>query len=226
MEILVDSLNKDTTNEDEMDELVRDVRVRFESQKAPPEITKKSDPSDALQKALAANGGGPTRKKKSSPPPVMWFGLIGTRHGVKWITANVMEAHEAATKKKCKIHQVYSTREEAEAWLEEEDSDEAIPDHLPRSQRIGESDNDSSVPDSRVSHRQAKNKARKKQRMREAKKSKDSKEEKAKKSARSRSQKKKPHKQHKQDDDSGSSSNGSDSEDGSSDSESMSSSSS
>jgi hypothetical protein len=43
MEFLVGSLNKDTANEDEMDELVRDIRVRFEPQKphlrVPREVT-------------------------------------------------------------------------------------------------------------------------------------------------------------------------------------------
>jgi hypothetical protein len=184
MGISVGTLNKDTANEDGMDELVRDIRVQFEPQKPSPESTKRSDSADALRKALAANTtGGPTRKKESSPPPSMWFGLIGTRHGVKWITADAMEAHRAATKKQCKIHQVYSTREEAEARLEEEDSDETASGHLPGSQKTDELDDDSSVPD-RVAQRQAKNKARrarKKQQMKEAKKSKDLKEEKAKK---------------------------------------------
>jgi hypothetical protein len=80
--------------------------------------TPNGGPKDDLCKALAATTGGPTRKAKNIAPPVLWFGLIGA-HEVKRITLDPVEANAAAAEPKCRICQVYFTKEEAEAWLEE-----------------------------------------------------------------------------------------------------------
>jgi hypothetical protein len=89
----VESMNEDGTDEEEMEELSRDVRVKFKSRTSPLAKSKARGEGGTtydrrkaraeiydLRKALAASSGGHL-KKKSPPAPILWFGMIG-KHGI------------------------------------------------------------------------------------------------------------------------------------------------
>jgi hypothetical protein len=67
--LLVEAMNEDANNADKMEELARDLRVKFEPLKACSKESKtsKTDDTDVLCKALAATG--TSKKHKSTPPP-------------------------------------------------------------------------------------------------------------------------------------------------------------
>jgi hypothetical protein len=171
MSHLVQGMNDDTTDKEEMNELARDLRVTFiEPSKEPPRNTKAphKDSTEKPRKALVADSLG-TKKQKATIPE-LWFGMIQTKRGDKWLTSNPAEADRAAAKKGSRIDQVFHNQGEAEAWLDsrEEDSEDEteIPNLIPC--RGYESD-DSSVPPSdcnksgrrKLARRQAKKQAQK-----------------------------------------------------------------
>jgi hypothetical protein len=157
----------------------------IEPSKEPPRNTKASphkDSTEKLRKALAADSLG-TKKQKVTIPE-LWFGMIQTKRGDKWLTSNPAEANRAAAKKGSRRDQVFHNQGEAEAWLDSRDEDSEdeteIPNLIPP--RRGYESDDSSVPPSdcnksgrrKLARRQAKNqaqKARKRQSAREAVKS-------------------------------------------------------
>jgi hypothetical protein len=174
---LVQTMNEDGSDEEEMEELSRDVRVKIA---APTPTQAKKKPSAAsetydLRKALAASSGGPS-KKKSPPAPVLWFGMVG-KQGMRWVTSNPTEAHHTISKKHCRIEKVFQTQVEAEAWLDEEEP--MMPDLVPRDLAQGDSDSDDESSDSKVEKASAKaNRIRKKKQDRKARKRKEKKESK------------------------------------------------
>jgi hypothetical protein len=141
MERLVKTMNEGAADTGEREELSHDLLVQFkppEAQFTKPQ-SKADDPDDTgdLSKALAAAGGS-SRKKKDAPAPKLWFGMIGKKEA-KWIASDPTEAHKAASKAHCRIHQVFHLQHEAEEWLEndKDSDDDKVPKH--------ESD-DASVP--------------------------------------------------------------------------------
>jgi hypothetical protein len=125
MSHLVQGMNDGTTDKEEMNELARDLRVTFiEPSKEPPRNTKASphkDSTEKLRKALAADSLG-TKKQKATIPE-LWFGVIQTKRGDKWLTSNPAEANRATAKKGSRIDQVFHDQGEAEAWLDSRDED-------------------------------------------------------------------------------------------------------
>jgi hypothetical protein len=114
----VDAMDMDMSDEEEMEDLSRDVRVKFASQTTSLAEEKASAESELydLRKALAASSGG-SSKKKSSPSPVLWFGMVG-RQGIRWITSDSSKAYGMTSKTYCRIEEVFLTRADAEAWME------------------------------------------------------------------------------------------------------------
>jgi hypothetical protein len=254
MSHLVQGMNDDVTDKEEMNELARDLRVKFADPSTELPRSKKASPqkgsSEYLRKALAADSGS---RMPKAPAPELWFGMIHTKRGDKWVTPNLTEATTATTEKGCRMEHIFKNQGEAEAWLtgdDESDNDEDIPGLTPRHGQPPYESDDSSDPGSdcnrsgrrKLARRQAKKqaqKARKRQAAREAVKSSGHKSEKKKpqKSSSSRGGKKKPqksgrsskkqtrHKSNYSSDPSSSSSSGSesDSEDDSNDSSSTSS---
>ena len=181
----IDAMNEDVTDEEEMEELSRDVRVKFASRTTPLAKSRAGAESDSygrrkadvesasydLRKALAASSGGHV-KKKSPPVPVLWFGMVG-KLGMRWVTSNPAEAHAAVLKKRCRIEEVFQTRSDAEAWIEEED-----PIPARRARQDSESDDGSVSPkvdekaSAKANRRQKKNQVRKARRKKGGKKSK------------------------------------------------------
>ena len=181
----VEAMTEDVTDEEELEELSRDVRVQF-TPRTPPlanhEAGAGSDTYDhrqaraensVLRKALAASSGGHL-KKKSPPVPVLWFGMIGNL-GMRWITSNAVEAHETVSRSRhCRIEEVFHLETDAEAWVEEED---LIPTRRPRQDR--DSDTENSVPEveekgkAKANRRRKKNQVRKARRQKERKEAKD-----------------------------------------------------
>jgi hypothetical protein len=189
MTLLVDTMNEDGSDGGEMEELSRDVRVKFVSPTPAPVKNKPSASSTTydLRKALAASSGGPSKKKKSPPAPVLWFGMVG-KQGMRWITSNPMEAHNTISKKHCRIEKVFQTQAEAEAWLDEEEP--MIPALIPRDlsqcdSSDSEDEDDSSVSEADKASAKA-NRLKKKKQNRKARKKKESKEAKAKTKKKSR----------------------------------------
>jgi hypothetical protein len=138
----VQTISEDSADVEEMEELSRDVRVKFASRT--PTLAKnrtrgESDSYDLRKSLAASSGAGPSRKKSAPPAPSLWFGMIGKK-GMRWITSNPSEAHDTMSKKHCRIGEVFQTQAEAEAWIEGE---EEIPDLVPRYD--SDSDDDSSV---------------------------------------------------------------------------------
>jgi hypothetical protein len=211
MTLLVDTMHEDESDEEEMEELSRDVRVKFASPTPTTQAKNKKKPSEAsethdLRKALAAASGGRT-KKKNPPAPVLWFGMIG-KLGMRWVTSDPTEAHKTVAKKHCRIDKVFQTRAESEAWLDEAWLDEEVmPDLMPRKLAGYESDSDSDSDgdgfrDSKVDKASAKADRIKKKKARRRKAKKESKTA-AKKKARKPSPKRPSKKgRHKSDDES------------------------
>jgi hypothetical protein len=72
MTLLVQTMHENESDEEEMEELSRDVRVQFASP-TPTQAKKKPSPASDnhdLRKALAASSGGPA-KKRNPPAPVL-----------------------------------------------------------------------------------------------------------------------------------------------------------
>jgi hypothetical protein len=167
----VDAMNEDMSDEEEMEALSRDVRVKFVSPTSAPAKEKASDESDLydLRKALAASSGGRS-KKTSSSTPVLWFGMVG-KQGIRWVTSSSSEAYDTISKKYCRIAQVFQTRADAEAWMEKEE-----PTLTLRPGQDHDSDDESSVPEvdekvsAKVERRRKKNQVRKARRRKEKKK--------------------------------------------------------
>ena len=152
----VEAMVEDATDEEEMEELSRDVRVKFTSRTQLPPNRRKADaetdtydPSktsttldrEGLRKSLAAYSGGHSRKE-SSPVHVLWFGMVG-KQGARWVTSSPSEANDTVSKKQCRIGEVFHTRAAAEGWLEKE---EHIPTRRPK--QTSDSDDKSSVHES------------------------------------------------------------------------------
>jgi hypothetical protein len=165
----VDTMAEDVTDEEEMEELARDVRVKFPAGTGSDSYDhrKARAENSVLREALAASSGGRS-KKKSPPVPVLWFGMIGT-FGMRWITSNSVEAHEMVSRaKQCRIEEVFHLKADAEAWVEEE---ELGPMCRPRPDRDSESG--SSVPEvdekasAKANRRRKKNQVRKARRQKE-----------------------------------------------------------
>jgi hypothetical protein len=193
MALLVGTMNEDGSDEGEMEDLARDVRIRFTSPTPAPGKNKPSVASETydLRKALAASSGGPSKKKKSPPAPVLWFGMV-SKQGMRWVTANSTEAHSTVSKKHCRIEKVFQTQAESEAWLDEawlEKEEPTGPNLIPSD--LARDDSDSDEDDSSVSEvdkASAKaNRLKKKKQNRKARRKKEKKESEAK-------AKKKPHK--------------------------------
>jgi hypothetical protein len=95
MSHLVQGMSNDLTGQDEMDELARDLRVKFVEPLKEQPNTKKASPArnstDDLRKTLAADSLG--TKKKKVMPPELWFGVIHTKKGNRWATLNPAEAY-------------------------------------------------------------------------------------------------------------------------------------
>jgi hypothetical protein len=121
---LVQGMNDDFTDQDEMEELARDLRVKFAEplhDKEEPRTKKAMSnvkTTDGLRKALAADGF--IARKKKSATPELWFGVIHIKKGDRWVTLNPTEAN-AATSKGCRIDRLFHAQTEAEAWLEEDE---------------------------------------------------------------------------------------------------------
>jgi hypothetical protein len=166
----VDAMNEDRSDEEEMEELSRDVRVKFAPRSTSLAEEKTSAESELydLRKALAASSGG-SSKKKSPPSPNLWFGMVG-KQGIRWITSNSSEAYDTISKMHCRIEEIFLTRADAEAWMEKEESTPT-----PRTRHDQDSDNGSSAPeiDEKVSakakRRRKKNQVRKARRRKEKK---------------------------------------------------------
>jgi hypothetical protein len=154
MALLVGTMNEDGSDEGEMEDLARDVRIRFASPTPAPGKNKPSVACETydLRKALAASSGGPSKKKKSPPAPVLWFGMVG-KQGMRWVTANPAEAHSTVSKKHSRIEKVFQTQAESEAWLDEawlEKEEPTSPNLIPRD-LLARDDSDSDEDDSSVS---------------------------------------------------------------------------
>jgi hypothetical protein len=143
-------MNKDATNEDEMEELAQDLRVRFEPPMASPEKTKKDkrDPSDDLRKALATNTGGPTRKKKDFPSlfcgldlSELWVVFDGF-HLTRWRQTRLPRERN----EKCIKYMVLEWRQKPGLKKKGVKMKEFLP-LLKNQDDSNESDSDSSVPD-------------------------------------------------------------------------------
>jgi len=147
MSQLVQTMNEEITDGGELEELSRDLRVKFKEPRAqvhslPSRTPRMHDPdsTEVLRKALAATG---VSKKKPPPAPTLWFGMIGKQE-VKWITLDPITAHAAAAKTYGRIHQVFHTKEEAEEWLDEDEGSEDNRARAPLSEHHGNYDSDSS----------------------------------------------------------------------------------
>jgi hypothetical protein len=171
----VDAMNEDMSDQEEMEELSRDVRVQFAPHTTSPAKEKASVESELydLRKALAASSGGSSRKKSPSSPN-LWFGMVG-KQGVRWITSNSSEAYDTISKMHCRIAEIFLTRADAEAWMEKEASTPT-----PRIGHDQDSDNESSAPevDEKVSAKAKR--LRKKNQVRKARRQKEKKVSKAK----------------------------------------------
>jgi hypothetical protein len=177
---LVDTMNDDAeSDEEEMERLSRDVRVKFASPVPQQAKDKAGASSNAdLRKALAASSGSGPSKTKSPPVPVLWFGMVGKK-GMRWVSSNPTEAHDTISKKHCRIEKVFQTRVEAEAWLDEEEI--MIPDLVPMDPaRYDDSDSDDAINESKVERTSAReNRIQKKKQARKARRRKEKEDSKA-----------------------------------------------
>jgi hypothetical protein len=138
MSRLVMTMNETGSDQDELEELSRDLRVRFQAKVQTSEPT-----ADDLQKTLAAKTGG----LKATPKPRLWFGMRTKtidRSGKtdRWITSDPIIANDAATRPGCSIAQVFHSREEAEDWTKDDDGPMSglHPQRMKRGLLNGESD--------------------------------------------------------------------------------------
>jgi hypothetical protein len=218
----VDAMNEDMSDEEEMEELSRDVRVKFAPKTlslAEAEARAKSELYD-FRKALAASSGGSSKKKSSPTSPVLWFGMVG-RQGVRWITSDSSKAYDLNSNKNCRIDKVFLNRADAEAWMEKEEPNRPVQDH--------DSDHESSAPEDEEKESPKAKRRRKKNQARKARKQEEKKASKAEKKLKPRkTDERRPSRKgrHKSNDDSDPSDSSDDSSDESSQSDSSSSSSS
>jgi hypothetical protein len=170
----VAAMNDDVSDAEEMEDLARDVRVKF-SPRAPPLVKGKgrAKPNAAsgkpdsydLRRTLAASSAGHAKKKRV-PVGAPWFGMVG-KHGVRWTTSNQSEANSAVATKDCQIEGIFTSRAEAEAW-----ADEGVSVH-------SASASDGSSPGTDEKGSAKANRRRKKNQVRKARKKKEKKETKA-----------------------------------------------
>jgi hypothetical protein len=192
MSHLVDGMNENSIDKEEMDELARDLRVKFvEPTQKKKSARTKSDPTEELRKAMAAESLG-AKKKKAPASPEIWFGMVHRRSSTKWVTRDPTEANSSASKKLSRIDHLFHTKDEAETWLfagplkdfEKGSEDEGPPALIPREEIDSD---DESIPD--LSTKRGKQVARRRDRKR-AQKARKRKNEKDKKRTASRPSKK------------------------------------
>jgi hypothetical protein len=173
MSHLVQGMNDNPVDKEEMDELARDLRVKFVQPVQGPKkkpSRPQSDPTEQLRNAMAAGTLEP-KKKKAPGAPEVWFGMLHRRSKTKWVTSNPEEANNAASKRGSRIEQLFHTQDEAEAWLfgpsaRENDSDDEIPDLVPPRKATAEAyDSDSSTPSVKI-NKSGRNRARRKEKKR------------------------------------------------------------
>ena len=169
----VEAMNNDVSDEEEMEALSRDVRVKFAARVPSPardrDLSESAQPRTEsetydLRKTLAASSGEYSKQKKSTGR-APWFGMIGG-HNVRWTTSNQSEANFAVATKHCQIAEVFTTRTEAEAWVDAGSSSHSEPDNDSSGRGIEE------VASAKAERRRKKNqvrKARKKKERKEAK---------------------------------------------------------
>jgi hypothetical protein len=134
---LVRTMNETGSDQEELEELSRDLRVRFKAKIQASEPTE-----DDLWKSLAAKTGG----CKATPKAKLWFGMrtkTADRSGKtnRWITSDPIVPNDAATRPGCCIAQVFHSREEDEDWTK--DNDSPTPGLHPRRKKRGLSNGDS-----------------------------------------------------------------------------------
>jgi hypothetical protein len=139
MSRLIRTMNETGSDQEELEELSQDLRVRFKTKAQASKPTK-----DDLWKTLAAKTRG--HNKATPAVPTLWFGLCSkttdrSHKTNRWITSDPIEANDAATRPGCIIPRVFHFREEAEDWIKDDDT--PMPDLLPPQKKKGVSNEDS-----------------------------------------------------------------------------------